>query len=94
MNFDAFAIAVLLLLWAGIGVLPWLALAVVHRGQDVLLTLPLSVAGGILGGLVVPALGFTDDRSLLISMPIAFVGGLVFTIATVYWGHFRLRDLH
>lgn len=94
MNFDAFAVAMLLLLWAGIGVLPWLALAVVHHGQDVLLTLPLSIVGGIVGGLLVPALGFTDERSLLISMPVAFAGGLLFTMATVYWGHFRLGGLH
>jgi hypothetical protein len=94
MNFDAFAVVMLLLLWAGIGVLPWLVLAVIHHGQDVLLTLPLSVAGGILGGLLVPALGFTDERSLLISMLSAFLGGLLFTIAVVYWGHSTLKKLH
>jgi uncharacterized membrane protein YeaQ/YmgE (transglycosylase-associated protein family) len=93
MNFDAFAIAILLLLWSGIGVLPWLVLAVVHHGQDVLLTLPLSIVGGILGGLSVPALGFTDERSLLVSMLFAFLGGLLFTIVVVYWGHSTLKKL-
>jgi hypothetical protein len=93
-NFDAFAIAILLLLWASEGVAPWLVLAALRHGQEALSVLPLSIAGGILGGLLVPLLGFRDAAGLLLSMPIALLGGLLFTLGGIYWRRSAQTRLH
>lgn len=64
-------------LWAILGFLPWLIAAVVRSGRGVLLALPLAVAGGAAGGVLVPAAGVRDERGFLISLATAFIGGVL-----------------
>ena len=89
MSFQALALAVLFLLWAALGSLPWLALALWRRGHRVLAALPLAIAGGIGGGLLVPALGGKDGLGLLLSLVVAVAGGLALTLVGLYLPRFR-----
>ena len=87
MSFPALALAVLMLLWASLASLSWLLAAAWRGGERVLFSLPLAVAGGVLGGLLVPALNHKDGLGLVISLPAAAVGGLVLTIVSLkIWG--------
>lgn len=70
-------------LWAILGFLPWLVAAVVRRGRGVLLALPLAVAGGAAGGVLVPAVGARDERGFLISLATAFIGGALLSLLGV-----------
>lgn len=64
-------------LWAALGLLPWLVAAVVRRGRGAALALPLAVAGGCAGGVLVPLLGANDARGFLISLGAALGGALL-----------------
>jgi len=81
MNFEALALALMLVLWAVLGTACWLAGAVARRGRGILPALPLAALGGLAGGLLVPALGRRDGVGLLMSLLAAVVGGLAFTAA-------------
>ena len=81
MNFELLALAAMLVLWAALGAVSWLAGAVVRRGRGSLPALPLAGLGGLAGGLLVPALGRRDGDGLLVSLLAALVGGLVFAAA-------------
>jgi uncharacterized membrane protein YeaQ/YmgE (transglycosylase-associated protein family) len=81
MDFEALALALMLVLWAALGTACWLAGAVARRGRGILPALPLAALGGLAGGLLVPALGRRDGVGLLVSLLAAVVGGLVFTAA-------------
>lgn len=70
-------------LWAILGFLPWLVAAVVRRGRGVLLALPLAVAGGAAGGVLVPAVGARDELGFLISLATAFIGGALLSLLGV-----------
>jgi len=67
-------------MWAVLGFIPWLALAVLRRGRGVLIALPLAVAGGAVAGVLVPAAGVKDETGLFLSLGTALVGGLALAL--------------
>ena len=71
-------------LWALLGFLPWTVAAVARRGRDVLPALPLALAGGAAGGVLVPTVGADDARGFLISLPTAFLGGALLSAFGVW----------
>ncbi len=79
-DLDVIFLALLLTMWAILGFLPWLALAVRRHGRGVLVALPLAVAGGAVGGVLVPAAGARDETGLLLSLGTAVVGGLALAL--------------
>lgn len=83
MSFPALALAVLFLLWASLGSLGWLLAAAWREGQRVLYSLPVAVAGGIGGGLIVPALDRKDGLGVVISLGAAALAGLVVTVISL-----------
>lgn len=91
MSFDALALAILFFVWAVLGCLSWLAVALRRRGRGMLALLPLAMAGGIGGGLLAPALGGKDGLGLVLSLPAAVLGGLALTLAGLYAGRVRRR---
>jgi hypothetical protein len=84
MSFNALALAILFFVWAVLGALPWLVIALRRRGSAVLALLPPAVVGGIGGGLVVPTLGGKDGLGLILSSLVAVAGGLALILAGVY----------
>ena len=83
MSFDVLALSILVLLWAILGAIPWLGVALWRRGSAVLALLPPAVVGGIGGGLLVPALGGKDGLGLILTFLVAVAGGL--TLAGIYF---------
>ena len=84
MDFDLLALAILFFVWAVFGCLSWLAVALRRRGRGMLALLPPAVVGGIGGGLLTPALGGKDGLGLVLSLPVAMLGGLALTLAGLY----------
>ena len=84
MSFDTLALAILFFVWAVLGALPWLVIALRRRGRGVLALLPLAAVGGIGGGVLAPALGFRDVLGLLLSLLFAVGGGLALSLAGAY----------
>jgi hypothetical protein len=80
MNLDIIFLALLFIMWAILGFIPWLVLAVLRRGRGVLIALPLAVAGGAGGGVLVPAAGARDETGLLLSLVTAVVGGFALSL--------------
>lgn len=66
-------------LWSFLGILPWLVVAIARRGHGALLALPLALAGGCAGGVVLPLLGADDARGFLVSLGTATAGGFAFS---------------
>jgi hypothetical protein len=85
MSFDVLALSILGLLWAVLGALPWLVIALRRRGRGVLALLPLAAVGGIGGGVLPPALGLRDVPALLLSLLFAVGGGLALSLAGAYF---------
>jgi hypothetical protein len=81
MNFEVLALSLMLVLWAALGSVCWLAGAVARRGRGALPALPLAALGGLAGGLLVPAVGRRDGVGLLVSLGAALLGGLLFAAA-------------
>jgi hypothetical protein len=79
-DLDIIFLALLFIVWAILGFIPWLTLAVLRRGRGVLIALPLAVAGGAGGGVLVPAAGARDETGLLLSLGTALVGGLALSL--------------
>ena len=79
-DLDVIFLALLLTVWAMLGLIPWLALAVRRRGRGVLMALPLAIAGGIGGGVLVPAAGLRDVPALILSVGAALLGGLALSL--------------
>ena len=79
-DLDIIFLALLLSIWAILGLVPWLVLAVRRRGRGVLIALPLAVAGGIGGGVLVPAAGVRDVMALLLSVGASLLGGLALSL--------------
>jgi hypothetical protein len=79
-DLDIIFLALLFIMWAILGFIPWLVLAVLRRGRGVLIALPLAVAGGAGGGVLVPAAGARDETGLLLSLVTALVGGLALSL--------------
>jgi hypothetical protein len=86
MNLEVLALLLVLVLWAALGTLSWVAGAAIRRGRGVLPALPLSAIGGLAGGLLMPALGRRDDVGLLASFVAALLGGLFFVAAGLRLG--------
>lgn len=70
-------------LWCLLGFLPWTVAALLRRGRDVLLALPLALTGGAAAGVLVPLLGLRDALGFLVSLPAALGGGAIATAAGV-----------
>jgi hypothetical protein len=79
-DLDIIFLALLFIMWAILGFLPWLALALRRRGRGVLIALPLAVAGGAGGGVLVPAAGAKDETGLFLSLGTALIGGLALAL--------------
>jgi uncharacterized membrane protein YeaQ/YmgE (transglycosylase-associated protein family) len=79
-DLDIIFLALLFIMWAILGFIPWLVLAVRRRGRGVLVALPLAIAGGAGGGVLVPAAGARDETGLLLSLVTAVVGGLALSL--------------
>jgi hypothetical protein len=79
-SLDIIFLALLFIMWAILGFIPWLVLAVLRRGRGVLIALPLAVAGGAGGGVLVPAAGAKDEAGLLLSLGTALLGGLALAL--------------
>ena len=91
MDLDPIFLALLLIVWTGLGATAWLAIAIVHRGRGVLAGLPLAMAGGIGAGVLVPAAGARDETGLLLSLGAALVGGLALSLVGIRI-HSRMRS--
>ena len=79
-DLDIIFLALLFIMWAILGFLPWLALALIRRGRGVLIALPMAVVGGAGGGVLVPAAGARDETGLFLSLGTAIVGGLALAL--------------
>jgi uncharacterized membrane protein YeaQ/YmgE (transglycosylase-associated protein family) len=91
-DLDIIFLALLLIMWAVLGLIPWLALAVLRRGRGVLIALPLAVAGGAVGGVLVPAAGARDETGLFLSLGTALVGGLALSLLGLHLSRIVARD--
>ena len=79
-------------IWGVLGMLPWMATALLRRGEGVLLSLPLAIVGGTAGGVLVPVIGLRDEYGLLLSLLTASLGGFFFsTIGIVLTDRFVSR---
>jgi hypothetical protein len=90
-DLDPIFLALLLIVWAGLGAAAWLGVAIVHRGRGVLVALPPAMAGGIGAGVLVPAAGARDEAGLLLSLGAAIVGGLALSLVGIRI-HSRMRS--
>ncbi len=79
-DLDIIFLALLFIMWAILGFIPWLALALIRRGRGVLVALPLAIVGGAGGGVLVPAAGAKDEAGLFLSLGTALVGGLALAL--------------
>ena len=91
MDLDPIFLALLLLVWTGLGAAAWLAIAVVHRGRGVLAGLPPAMAGGIGAGVLVPTAGARDEAGLLLSLGAALLGGFALALVGIRI-HSRMRS--
>ena len=91
MDLDPLFLAVLLVVWTGLGATAWLAVAIVRRGRGVLVGLPLGMAGGIGAGVLVPAAGARDEVGLLLSLGTALLGGFALSLLGIRI-HSRMRS--
>lgn len=73
-------------LWCGLALLPWAAAAVISRGRGALAALPLALAGGAAGGVLVPLLGLRDATGFLLSVPAALLAASLASAAGVALG--------
>ncbi len=72
----------ILSLWGAFGLVPWCAALVVGRGRGAIVALPLAFIAGVVGGVLVPALGGSGGLAFGISLLTATaVGAAVSTFA-------------
>jgi len=90
-DLDPIFLAVLFVVWAGLGATAWLAVAIVRRGRGVLTGLPLAMAGGIGAGVLVPAVGARGEAGLLLSLGTALLGGFALSLVGIRI-HSRMRS--
>jgi hypothetical protein len=79
-DLDIIFLALLFIMWAILGFIPWLVLALLRRGRGVLIALPLALSGGAGGGVLVPAAGVKDETGLVLSLGTALAGGLALSL--------------
>jgi len=82
-DLDPIFLALLLIVWTGLGATAWLAIAIAHRGRGVLAGLPPAMIGGIAAGVLVPAAGGRDEIGLLLSLGAALVGGFALSLVGI-----------
>jgi hypothetical protein len=90
-DLDPIFLALLLVVWTGLGATAWLAGAIVRRGRGVLVGLPLAMAGGIGAGVLVPAAGARNEAGLLLSLGTALLGGFALSLVGTRI-HSRMRS--
>jgi uncharacterized membrane protein YeaQ/YmgE (transglycosylase-associated protein family) len=88
-DLDIIFLALLFIMWATLGFIPWLVVAVRRRGRGVLIALPLAIAGGACGGVLVPAAGARDETGLFLSLVTAVIGGLALALLGLRLAHRR-----
>jgi len=91
-DLDIIFLALLFIMWAILGFIPWLALAVLRRGRGVLIALPLAVAGGAGGGVLAPAAVATAETGLHPSLRTALVGWLALALLGLRLSRIVARD--
>jgi hypothetical protein len=91
-DLDVIFLALLFIMWAILGFIPWLALALLRRGRGVLIALPLAVAGGAGGGVLMPAAGAKDETGLLLSLGTSLIGGLALALLGLRLSRIAARD--
>jgi len=91
-DLDIIFLALLFIMWAILGFIPWLVVAVLRRGRGVLIALPLAIAGGAGGGVLVPAAGAKDETGLFLSLGTALVGGLALALLGLRLSRIVARD--
>ena len=72
-------LVILFAVWGVLGMFPWIATALLRRGEGVLLSLPLAIVGGTAGGVLVPVVGLRDEHGFLLSLLTASLGGFFFS---------------
>ncbi len=92
-DLDIIFLALLFIMWAILGFIPWLALAVLRCGRGVLIALPMAVAGGAGGGVLVPAAGVKDETGLFLSLGAALAGGLALSLLGLRLSRVIAHDL-
>jgi hypothetical protein len=90
-DLDPIFLALLLIVWTGLGATAWLAVAIVRRGRGVLAGLPPGMIGGIAAGVLVPAAGARDEAGLLLSLGAALLGGFALALVGIRI-HSRMRS--
>lgn len=70
-------------LWCGLALIPWAVAAVLSRGRGALPALPLALAGGAAGGVLVPLLGLRDALGFLLSLPAALLAAALASAAGI-----------
>lgn len=79
--FDIIFVSLFVAGWAMTGVVPWLAFSVATKGNAGLGWLPLSMAIAVVAGLLVPFLGFTDGKGIVLSFVAALIVPAAFMAA-------------
>jgi len=82
-DLDPIFLALLFIVWAGLGAAAWLTIAVFYRGRGVLAGLPPAMAGGIGAGVLVPALGADNEAGLMLSLVTALLGGFALALVAI-----------
>jgi hypothetical protein len=67
-------IAIFLICWSLLGLIPWALAAIWRRGRGAILALPLALGGACAGGVLVPFLARRDLTGFLISLLTALIG--------------------
>lgn len=90
MWFTAVFVALFVAGWLALATVPWLILSIRTKGEAGLAYLPLSWLAGVVAALLVPLLGLTDERGLLLS----FVVSLLAPAGLLAARRFSLAALH
>ena len=93
MLFDAIFLTLFFVTWALLGVLPWLTMGVLRRGQGAIWALPFAVLGGAAGGALTPLLGLDDAKGVGVSMVAAPLGGALLSRAAYHvWDRYDVGE--
>ena len=85
MTFEARLAFILLFfaVWCFLGLIPWAVAAVIVRGRNALLALPLGLTGAAASGILVPLIGLRDATGFFLSLPAAAIGGALGSAAGI-----------
>ena len=77
--------------WLLISMLSWIVLSLPRRARGSLWAAPFAAAGGVVGAVLVPLAGLTDEVGVGVSMIAALLGSALFCrLGFLIWDHFRL----